>query len=238
MRRLLGKTGFDRVRGMIDSRPEREGGREEKQAKSLRVVEEEELGISSSEAREIKRVKLEDGQGEKKWFIGKEYAGEDQVKEQVKKYQFLQARGYPVPEEAFVWPENEKVILVEDLSKGGEKEVYSSNNWPEGIKAQLKNKEEIGNQLREVVRKAKEDGVMITMDSYFLVVDKGSHEGGVVIGDWGAAGISEEEKRERGYEGEEAVAEAAEALYQVVNKRFAKNKDGRVVLGGGYLWKK
>lgn len=225
----------DRVESMLDRQPELAGQIMERSGSKSKIVEEEELEIQSSEAERISRVKLEGGKRQG-WYIKKEYEEGRQVKDQLEKYKWLKDKGYPVPKRAFEGPGVS--LLVSDLTENNKKQVYSVNNWSEGVRKRLRNMEEIGEQLKEVVEKAKNDEVMITMDSYFLVVEPDERRGEVVIGDFGAAGIGEEEERDLGYESKEAVKEAAEAFYQVVSKRFARDENGKVIIGGGNLWKK
>ena len=213
---MLGKLVSDRVGGMLDSQPETPRRIKEEDIEE-RLVEEKELEIESSEAKKISRVKLEG------------------VESQLEKYKFLKDRGYPVPERAFKGPGAS--LLVSDLTKNGERRVYSVNDWPDEIERELVNMEEIGKQLKRVADKAEEDELMITMDSYFLLVEPEERRGEVVIGDFGAAGIDQEEKQALGYGEDEGAREAAGAFYDVVSKRFSKDKDGRIQGNKGYLWK-
>lgn len=87
-------------------------------------------------------------------------------------------------------------ILMTDLTEGGKSIVLTSySHWENGgLGVMLSNAEEVADQLHQIYKKLNDQGVMVChRDVFFLIVDKETGKGHVLLGDISRIVVSDDE---------------------------------------------
>jgi hypothetical protein len=169
----------------------------------LDIVEERELGVSSTESIRTTRARLVEEGRDLGWYVIKQFRGQDRVDEHLAAYDYLNKAGFPVPAEARRIAGRPDSMAVTDLTENGRLEIYSYNTPSDSgfvTRPGIANIDEVRQEFINIAQRADKLGLIITNDSYFFVYDPVNMEGHVVIGDLGGAVMTREvAQREYGY---------------------------------------
>lgn len=165
------------------------------------------IDVKSTETTNIRRVEG----ARSTHFIIKTYKNKEGRDQNLANYLLLKKAGFPVP--TTVRPVNDTELLVTDLTRNEKREIYSTriseNTAPHSL---LKNRRELKNNLRQIVKLARQKGIFLTADSFFLVLDE-NQKGEIIIGDFGGIYTDQTRFQEHGHAStKEAVSQWWESL--------------------------
>lgn len=102
---------------------------------------------------------------------------------QLKVHQFLREHGFPTLPTFRADKTSENSIFMTDLTEGQKKICISSMDKVPKRKLKLSNPNEVRESLFEILKLAKKNGLLLHQDCFFLIIDKNTGEGKVLISD-------------------------------------------------------
>jgi len=109
----------------------------------------------------------------------------DRAERQFEVHGILKEKGYPVPP-TWRFDKTTGQTFITDLTEKGRNLVIDLNNLTEERnKIIISNLGELIRDMRYIVEKASKDGILVSSDCYFVIVDKKTGNSRVILGDLG-----------------------------------------------------
>jgi hypothetical protein len=125
-------------------------------------------------------------------FVLKEFKNEAFAQSALNNYSVVEKEGFPVPNTYRLDTEKKEWIVVSDLTQNDKLQVYSVNEFEkmkEEAVLDLKNYDQVAEQVLEIATKADALGHWFSEDVYFLQIDENG-VGNIVLGDFGEQGMA------------------------------------------------
>ena len=191
----------------------------------ININNEKKLNVPSSETLEKSRVRVSVKRGEitrnAGYFIKKTFLSEESLERFLNHHKILREKGFPIPVTARRIKDTNDLIVT-DLSSGGSFRVVSINEIAQGPldNIRIDNFCEIEKVIKEIALRADNQGIIISPDAFFLVIDQ-QNRAKVYLGDLGAGiHIDEKEKKEATWN---SSNEAAEHFLNLLKIIFVKS---------------